>query len=60
MLTDPACKNATCPEGKARHRLADSGGLYLEITPAGGKRWFAKYRHGGKCVFRAIPDAVPL
>jgi integrase len=48
MLTDPACKNAKCPEGKARHRLADSGGLYLEITPAGGKRWFAKYRHGGK------------
>jgi integrase len=48
MLTDPGCKNATCPEGKARHRLADSGGLYLEVAPSGGKRWFAKYRHGGK------------
>lgn len=48
MLTDTACRNATCPEGKARHRLADSGGLYLEIAPNGSKRWFAKYRFGGK------------
>ena len=24
MLTDPACKNATGPEGKARIRLADA------------------------------------
>ena len=48
MLTDPACKNATCPEGKARARLADAGGLYLEVAPNGSKRWFAKYRFGGK------------
>jgi integrase len=48
MLTDTACRNATCPEGKARHRLADSGGLYLEIAPNGSRRWFVKYRHGGK------------
>jgi integrase len=48
MLTDPACKNATCLEGKARARLADAGGLYLEVSPAGSKRWFVKYRFGGK------------
>ena len=48
MLTNPACKNATCPEGKARARLADAGGLYLEVAPNGAKRWFAKYRFGGK------------
>ena len=48
MLTDPACKNATCPPEKARLRLADAGGLYLEVTPTGSKRWFVKYRFGGK------------
>lgn len=48
MLTDPACRNAACPEEKARVRLADSGGLYLEVTPGGSKRWFVKYRFGGK------------
>jgi integrase len=48
MLTDATCKNATCPEGKARRRLADSGGLYLEVAATGSKRWFAKYRHAGK------------
>lgn len=44
MLTDPACKNARCPDGKARVRLADAGGLYLEVAPSGSKRWFWKYR----------------
>jgi integrase len=29
-------------------RLWDSGGLYVEIAPAGGKWWRWKYRHGGK------------
>jgi len=48
MLTDTACRNATCPEGKARNRLPDAGGLYLEVAPTGSKRWFAKYRFGGK------------
>lgn len=47
-LTDPDCKNAKCPPGKARERLSDSGGLYLEVTPAGGKLWRWKYRFGGK------------
>ena len=48
MLTDTACRNATCPEERARLRLADSGGLYLEVTPNESKRWFVKYRFGGK------------
>ena len=44
MLTDNQCKAATCPADKARVRFADSGGLYLEVTPNGSKRWFYKYR----------------
>ena len=48
MLTDAECKNATCPHEKKRARLACSGGLYLEISPAGSKRWFWKYRKDGK------------
>ncbi|MES2715560.1 MAG: hypothetical protein V4795_07340 [Pseudomonadota bacterium] len=44
MLTDPACRNATCPAGKPRQRLAGTGGLYLEIAPTASKRWFANGR----------------
>lgn len=48
MLTNPGCKNAACAPEKRRERFADSGGLYLEVSHAGGKRWFWKFRHGGK------------
>lgn len=48
MLTDIACKRASCPPEKPRARFADSGGLYLEVSPAGSKRWFWKYLFGGK------------
>ena len=48
MLTDKQCKNASCEAGKPRVRLADSGGLYLEVSPAGSKRWFWKYRFDSK------------
>ena len=48
MLTDVQCKNAECPPGKTRARVACSGGLYLEVSPAGSKRWFWKYRKDGK------------
>ena len=48
MLTDAECKNATCPPEKKRARLACSGGLYLEISPSGSKRWFWKYRKDGR------------
>ena len=40
MLTDKQCKKASCPEGQARIRMTDSGGLYLEVAGAGSKRWF--------------------
>lgn len=48
MLTDAECKSATCPPEKNRKRFACSGGLYLEVSPAGSKRWFWKYRQDGK------------
>ena len=48
MLTDIECKNASCPPQRKRIRLACSGGLYLEVSPKGSKRWFWKYRKEGK------------
>jgi hypothetical protein len=46
MLTDPDCRNASCPPEKKRARLTDSGGLYLEVSPSGSRRWFWKFRKG--------------
>ena len=48
MLTDAQCRNATCSPEKKRERLTDAGGLYLEVSPAGRKRWFWKYYPDGK------------
>ncbi|WPH22727.1 integrase family protein [Variovorax paradoxus] len=48
MLADTACKKTLCPADKLRLRLADSGGLYLQIEPSGSTRWFRKYRFDGK------------
>lgn len=48
MLTDAQCRNATCPPDKARARYTDGAGLYLQVSPAGSKRWFFKYRTDGK------------
>ena len=48
MLTDKQCKNATCPLEKKRSRITDAGGLYLEVSPAGSKRWFWKTYQDGK------------
>ena len=62
MLTDAECKNATCPPAKSRARLACSGGLYLEVSPAGSKRWFYKYRKDGKegrMALGSYPDVGP-
>lgn len=47
-LTDLTCKTAACPADKARVRLSDRGGLYLEVAPTGSKRWFWKYYFDGK------------
>jgi integrase len=42
-LTDAKLRTLTQP---GKH--SDGEGLYLELTPAGGKYWRMKYRHGGK------------
>lgn len=42
-LTDIKLRNLTTP---GRH--ADGGGLYLQVTAAGGRYWRMKYRFGGK------------
>lgn len=46
MLTEVALKNLK-PKEKS-YKMADSGGLYIEVTPAGGKSWKLKYRYLGK------------
>ncbi len=45
-LTDIAARKAA-PRAKP-YKLADGGGLYLEVTPTGAKYWRMKYRYGGK------------
>lgn len=41
-LTDIACKTAK-PKEK-RYKMADGGGMYLEVMPTGSKYWRLKYR----------------
>lgn len=48
MLTDARCRSANCPTEKKRQRFSDDGGLYLEVSPAGSKRWFWKFYPQGK------------
>ena len=45
MLSETAIRLAKA--AKAR-KLFDGGGLYLLLTPAGGKLWRFKYRYGGR------------
>ncbi len=45
-LTDPRVRQAK-PEQKP-YNIYDSGGLYLTVSPTGGKWWRLKYRHVGK------------
>ena len=45
-LTNTQVKNAKGKE--KRYRLFDGGGLYLEVSPSGGKWWRYKYRFDGK------------
>lgn len=44
MLTDLQCKSVVCPPEKKHVRCYDAGGLYLQVSPSGSKRWFLKYR----------------
>jgi integrase len=60
MLTDVVIKKAKAPT-KA-YKLSDGGGLFLWMTPSGGKLWRWTYRHEGKqklMTFGRYPD-VPL
>ncbi len=44
-------KDIQCKQAKATdkiQRMADGGGLYLEVTKTGSKLWRMKYRFGGK------------
>jgi integrase len=53
---------AKAKPGEKPIRLFDSGGMYLEVSPAGGKLWRLKYRFNGKEKRLALgiyPD-VPL
>lgn len=45
-LTDVAVKNLK-PTAKTQ-KLFDGGGMFLEVSPQGGKRWRLKYRYAGK------------
>jgi len=45
-LTDVKVRNAK--PGEKQVKLSDSGGMFLLVTPAGGKWWRLKYRFGGK------------
>ena len=45
-LTDTAIRKAKYPQPK--NKLFDGGGLYLDLSPAGGKWWRLKYPFGGK------------
>lgn len=58
-LTDTACRNAVCPEGKKKIRLYDSEGLYLEVSST-SKRWFFKYRRPDRTETRKALGIYPL
>jgi len=45
-MTDSKAKNAK--REKKTYRLSAGKGMYLEVTPKGGKYWRFKYRFGGK------------
>src|SRR5262245_23325423 len=56
-LTDISIRAAK-PKDKI-YKLSDSGGLYLEVNPSGGRWWRWKYRIGGKekrLSFGVYPD----
>jgi len=51
-LTDVAIRNAK--PGEKAVKLADGGGMFLLVTPAGGKLWRLKYRIDGREKLLAI------
>jgi hypothetical protein len=57
-LTDTRVRNAK-PQQKP-YKLDDTDGLFLLITPAGGKLWRLKYRFAGKEKLLALGKYLPL
>jgi integrase len=53
-LSDTAARNAK-PREKS-YRIADAKGMYLEVTPTGGKYWRMKYRKEKRIAFGVYPD----
>src|SRR6266853_435405 len=56
-LTDAAVR--TAKPGPKAFKMYDAGGLYLEVSPSGGKWWRWKYRYGGRekrLSFGVYPD----
>jgi len=45
-LTDTQIRKAKA--GDEAYRMTDGNGMYLWVTPAGGKLWRWKYRHAGR------------
>ena len=60
-LTDTAVRNAKPCDSKNR-KLNDGRGLYLEMTPKGGKRWRFRYQFAGKekCISMGVYPDVSL
>ena len=61
-LTATQVQNAKPKE--AAYKLFDGGGLFLQVTPAGGKHWKMKYRQangkeGDQTVFHFHMHVVP-
>ena len=59
-LTDTVIRKAKAKD--VPYRISDGGGLYISITPAGGRLWRWKYRFDGReklMSFGSYPD-VPL
>jgi len=46
ILSDRKCKTAEIKEKP--YKLADGGGMYLDVRPNGAKYWRLKYRINGK------------
>ena len=54
MLTDTKIKSSK--PGPKSVKLTDGGGLYLEVTPSGGKHWRYRFRLDGKESLFAIGE----
>lgn len=53
-LTDAAIRNAKPAEKPLK--LTDGAGLYLEVTPAGGKHWRYRFRLAGRVRIPIVRD----